>query len=182
MSIDPHGHLHTWPAQDRLDLVAPPVAAALGFLPSARVLEIDPAFADTAAMCAHYGVPLDTSGNCVLVTGRRGDVEKHVACVALATTRVDVNSFVRKRLDVRKASFSAMDFAVSATGMEYGGITPVGVPQGWPVWIDAAVAATPEVLIGSGIRGSKILVRGDELAGLPLAEVLDGLARAIPPQ
>jgi prolyl-tRNA editing enzyme YbaK/EbsC (Cys-tRNA(Pro) deacylase) len=140
------------------------------------VCEIDPALADTAAMCAAYGVPMSTAANCVLVTGRRGDVEKHVACMALATTKVEVNSFVRKRLDARKASFSAMDFATSASRMEYGGITPIGLPAGWPVWIDAAVAATDEVIVGSGIRGSKILLPGADLARLPGAEVLEGLA------
>nr|WP_245581286.1 YbaK/EbsC family protein [Propionicicella superfundia] len=173
---DVHSHLTTWPAAERPELLAPAVAAALTYVLGARVFEIDPALADTAAMCAAYDVPLDTSANCVLVTGRRGGDERHVACVALATTRVDVNTFVRKRLDVRKASFSAMEFAVSASGMEYGGITPIGLPAGWPVWIDAAVAATAEVIVGSGIRGSKILLPGADLALLPGAEVLEGLA------
>jgi prolyl-tRNA editing enzyme YbaK/EbsC (Cys-tRNA(Pro) deacylase) len=66
---------------------------------------------------------------------------------------------------------------VAETGMEYGGITPIGLPSGWPVLIDAAVAAAPRVVIGSGVRRSKLTLPGAVLAALPAAEVLDGLGR-----
>lgn len=178
---DPHAHLSSIPAAERLDLLAPPVAELVRSghpaLADAKVFEIDPEHADTATLCEVYGMPMGTSANCVLVTGKRAGEERHVACMALATTRVDVNSVVRKRLGVRKASFSPMDFAVEASGMEYGGITPVGLPVEWPIWVDVAVAATPEVCIGSGIRGSKLLVPGAALAELPGAEVVPDLAR-----
>ena len=95
-------------------------------------------------------MPPEMSANCVVVAGRRGGDERVAACVVLATTRADVNGLVRRLLDVRKASFLAMDLAVEWTGMEYGGITPVGLPEGWSVFVDAAVAATPYVVIGSG--------------------------------
>ena len=98
------------------------------------------------------------------------------ACLVLATTRADVNGVVRRLLDVRKASFAAMDVAVAETGMAYGGITPIGLPASWPVFVDAAVAGTAEVVIGSGIRGSKLVLPGKALAGLPGAQVVDGLA------
>ncbi|MBY8854348.1 hypothetical protein K7G98_41355, partial [Saccharothrix sp. MB29] len=84
----------------------------------------DASLADTAEFCAHYGVPLSASANCVVVAGKRGDAVRYAACVVLATTRADVNGVVRKRLDARKASFAPMDEAVSLSGMEYGGITP----------------------------------------------------------
>ncbi len=176
--VTSHAHLTTFPAGERPDLLAPPVAAVIAALPSARVFEIDPACADTATLCETYGLPLSTSANCVIVTGRRAGEERHAACVALATTKVNVNTVVRKRLDVRKVSFSPREAAVANTAMEYGGITPIGVPSGWPVWIDSAVTDAREVIVGSGIRGSKILVSGSELALLPLAEVIDGLATA----
>jgi prolyl-tRNA editing enzyme YbaK/EbsC (Cys-tRNA(Pro) deacylase) len=92
---------------------------------------------------------------------------------------VDVNNVVRRRLDVRKASFAPMDLAVAESGMEYGGITPVGLPASWPVWVDAAVADTELICIGSGIRGSKLLLPGASLLKLPGAERVDGLARDI---
>jgi len=171
------GELQTVAAADRLDLLAAPVAAAIGGIPGSQVVEIDPALADTATLCAAYDLPLDTAANCVVVTGRRGAVERHAACVVLATTRADVNGLVRRRLDARKASFANVDFAVSASGMEYGGITPIGLPDDWLLLVDAAVLATPLVLIGSGLRRSKIVAPGAALGRLPDAEVVDGLGR-----
>ena len=171
------GRLQTVPAADRLDLLAEPVAAAIGSISDLHVVEIDPDLADTAALVEAYDVPLDVSANCVVVAGRRGGEQRWAACVVLATTRVDVNGVVRRRLDVRKVSFASMDDAVAATGMEYGGITPVGVPTGWPVLLDPAVVATERVVVGSGVRRSKLVLPGAALLGLPGAEVVDGLGR-----
>jgi prolyl-tRNA editing enzyme YbaK/EbsC (Cys-tRNA(Pro) deacylase) len=174
------GVLPAVPAAQRADLLAPPVVAALDGL-AARddvgVAEIDPELADTAAFCERYQVSPAESANCVVVTGKRDGQARFAACVVLATTRADVNGLARRRLDVRKASFAATELAVAETGMEYGGITPIGLPSGWPVLIDAAVAAAPRVVIGSGIRRSKLTLPGAVLAGLPGAEVLDGLGR-----
>jgi prolyl-tRNA editing enzyme YbaK/EbsC (Cys-tRNA(Pro) deacylase) len=99
------------------------------------------------------------------------------ACVVLATTRADVNGVVRRRLDARKASFAPQDQAVAETGMEYGGITPFGLPPSWPVLVDEAVTARPYVVVGSGVRRSKLIVPGTALAGIATAEVLPDLAR-----
>jgi prolyl-tRNA editing enzyme YbaK/EbsC (Cys-tRNA(Pro) deacylase) len=142
------------------------------------VVEIDPALADTAEFCATYGSPLGASANCVVVSGKRSGEQRFAACVVLASTRIDVNTVVRGRLDVRKASFAPAEEAVALTGMEYGGITPVGLPPGWRILLDDAVAESKELVIGSGIRASKLLVTGDLLSGLPNAEVVAGLARA----
>jgi prolyl-tRNA editing enzyme YbaK/EbsC (Cys-tRNA(Pro) deacylase) len=174
------GTLDVLAAGDHPELLAEPVAKALAALPAARVgvAAIDPALADTAEFCAAYGSPLSASANCVVVAGKRGGEERLAACLVLATTRADVNGVVRRRLDVRKASFAPMDHAVELTGMAYGGITPVGLPDGWPILVDAAVAAAPELVIGSGVRGSKLLIPGDVLAALPGAEVVEGLGRA----
>ena len=171
------------PALSRPDLLAPPVLAALrgweGRLPveQVAVAEIDPEVADTAAFTERYGVPLEESANCVVIAGRRGGEQRQLACVVLATTRADVNGLGRRRLDVRKASFLPMDEAVAGTGMEYGGITPIGLPTDWPVLVDAAVAAAGSVVIGSGVRRSKLRLPGEVLAGLPGIEVVDGLGR-----
>ena len=166
------GTLDWGPADDRRDLLADPVAAAIGGLPDAEAAGIDPELADTAAVCERYGVPLDASANCVVVAAKRGGEVSYAACMVLATGRADVNGVVRKHLGARKASFAPMADATSLTGMEYGGITPVGLPAGWPVLVDAAVAAAPHVVIGSGLRRSKILLPGKALADLPGAEVI----------
>lgn len=176
------GSLTVHPATEHPELLADPVAKALAALdPDAQrrcgVAEIDPDLADTAAFCDAYGSPLDASANCVVVAGKRGGEQRYAACLVLATTRADVNNVVRRRLDVRKASFAPMDDAVALTGMAYGGITPFGLPDGWPVLVDSAVAAAPEVVVGSGVRGSKLLVPGAVLTTLPGAEVVEGLGR-----
>ncbi len=172
----------TWvPAADRPDLVAPPVAAVLGALPDAWVAEIDDALADTAAFSEAYAVPLEASANCVVVAARRAGQTSMAACVVLATSRADVNGLVRRHLNARKASFAPQDVAVAESGMAYGGITPIGLPAGWPVLVDPAVAASGFVVIGSGTRGSKLAVPGALLAGLPGAQVLEGLSQPLPP-
>ena len=174
------GSLRVERALDRPDLLSDPVAKALGELADPTlvgVAEIDPDLADTAAFCEAYGSPLEASANCVVVAGKRGGEERFAACLVLATTRADVNGVVRRRLDVRKASFAPMDTAVELTGMAYGGITPLGLPDGWPVLVDAAVAAAPELVIGSGVRGSKLLIPGPVLAALSGAEVIEQLGR-----
>jgi prolyl-tRNA editing enzyme YbaK/EbsC (Cys-tRNA(Pro) deacylase) len=174
------GTLDLVPVAERPDLLAEPVAKALGTWPRANavsVAEIDPGLADTAALVEAHGVPLEMSANCVVVAGRRGGEERVAACVVLATTRADVNGLVRRLLDVRKASFLAMDLAVEWTGMEYGGITPVGLPASWSLFVDSAVAATPYVVIGSGVRRSKLALPGSALADLPNAQVVDGLGQ-----
>jgi prolyl-tRNA editing enzyme YbaK/EbsC (Cys-tRNA(Pro) deacylase) len=172
------GTLATLPARDHPELLAPPVAAALTAFAESDVFvaEIDPGVADTAAFCERYQVPLEVSANCVVVAGRRGDRRMWAACVVLATTRADVNGIVRRRLDARKASFSPTELAVAETGMEYGGITPIGLPADWPVYVDARVVSVDHVVVGSGVRRSKLVLPGASLATLPAAEVIEGLA------
>src|SRR5262245_6979300 len=177
--------LITYPATSRPDVLAGPVLDALtggngsaaGSLADDRiqVTEIDPALADTAEFCARYGVAAEESANCVVVTARRGDSETLAACVVLATTRADLNNLVRRHLGARKVSFLPIDRAVAATGMEYGGITPFGLPADWPLLVDAAVVGTDRVVVGSGVRHSKLVVPGQVLASLGKAEVMEGL-------
>jgi len=180
MTLPAFDGLDSLPALQHLDLVAAPVATALAGwarTDEVAVVEIDPDLADTAALTEAYSLPLEASVNCVLVAGSRGGEERIAACLVAADTRADVNTVVRKLLDVRKASFLPMDRAVAESGMEYGGITPIGLPADWPLLIDESVATHERLIIGSGIRGSKLLVPGAFLAALPNASVL-ALAQA----
>ena len=164
---------------ERPDLLAPSVAAMLAAWPhtdEVAVVEIDPAIADTAAMSEAYGLSLETGANCIVVAGRRDGDERIAACMVRADTRLDVNNAVKRRLDVRKASFLAMDRATAESAMEYGGITPVGLPGEWRLLIDARVVDIEVAIIGSGVRRSKLLLPGRLLAELPGAEVVEGLA------
>jgi prolyl-tRNA editing enzyme YbaK/EbsC (Cys-tRNA(Pro) deacylase) len=165
------GKLTFVPAHEAPELVAEPVRPHLR--DGLWVSPIDPDLADTAAFCEHYDIGLDVSANCVVVEARRADREWVAACLVLATARADVNGIVRKHLGARKISFAPMDSAVSVSGMEYGGITPVGLPADWPLLVDLNVMDQQHVIIGSGIRGSKLLAATEVLASLPNAEVLD---------
>jgi prolyl-tRNA editing enzyme YbaK/EbsC (Cys-tRNA(Pro) deacylase) len=174
------GALEIQPALDRPDLLAAPVQRFLSTWPRAGevgVAEIDPGVADTAAFCERYDVGLDVSANCVVIAARRGDAVRMAACMVLATMRADVNGVVRRMLDARKASFAAMDDAVAQTEMEYGGITPLGLPPDWPIFVDAQAAKPPLVVIGSGVRRSKLVLPGAALLDVPASQLVDGLAR-----
>jgi prolyl-tRNA editing enzyme YbaK/EbsC (Cys-tRNA(Pro) deacylase) len=188
MSLPTLGDLDWVPAASRPDLLAPSVAGALTrwaeheplVALQVAVVEIDPALADTATLNAAHDLPASASANCVLVAGRRGGDERIAAAVVRATTRADVNSRVRSLLDVRKASFLPVDRAVAESGMEYGGITPIGLPDGWRVLLDARVATDGEpALIGSGLRRSKLLLPGALLARLPRVELIEGLGAQV---
>jgi prolyl-tRNA editing enzyme YbaK/EbsC (Cys-tRNA(Pro) deacylase) len=172
--------LSSLPATEHPELLAAPVAAALAQWPDAAsvaVVEIDPGLADTAALVAAYDLPLEASGNCVVVGGQRAGDDRVAACVVPANTRADVNGLVRRALDVRKASFLPMDRAVTESEMEYGGITPVGLPAAWRVLVDHRLVETDVVVLGSGVRHSKLLVPGAALATLPRVEVIEDLGR-----
>lgn len=169
------------PAPDCLAELTRPVADAVSGLPAEQAEQIvyvdtDPAIADTAAFVAHYGQDLlDQSANCVIVAAKRGGETTLAACLVPSGGRIDVNGVVRRHLGARKVSFASMDTAVELTGMEYGGITPVGLPAGWPLLVDPAVADTSYVLVGSGRRRGKLIAPGKLFAQLPGAESVEGL-------
>ena len=180
MSILPRlGSLTSLPALEHLDLLAEPVSRALTdweYAAQVGVVAIDPAVAATAAMAAAYDLPMTCGANCVVVAGKRAGEERVATCLVRADTRADVNNLVKRSLDVRKCSFLPMDRAVAESYMEFGGITPVGLPAGWRLLVDTAVLDIEVAVIGSGLRRSKLLVPGVLLGQLPGAEVVDGLA------
>ena len=175
------GTLSFSPALEAPHLTAKPVRAALEKNASAEVYvsAIDPELADTAAFCDHYEIALDEGANCVIVEAKRGEASWYAACLVLGHERIDVNSLVRKHLGAKKVSFAPMDTAVELTGMQYGGITPIGLPESWELLIDESVAAAQQLIIGSGIRDSKILTTGAFIASLPGAEVMSLVKRQV---
>jgi prolyl-tRNA editing enzyme YbaK/EbsC (Cys-tRNA(Pro) deacylase) len=142
-----------------------------------EIVPCDPALADTAEFCEAYGYSPDDSANTIIVVGKV-DPLRPVACVVLASTRLDVNGAVRKRLAVRKASFASADETMELTGMEIGGVTAFALPSGLPIWIDSAVMDRPRIILGGGSRSIKVLTPPATLAMLDNATVVDGLARA----
>jgi prolyl-tRNA editing enzyme YbaK/EbsC (Cys-tRNA(Pro) deacylase) len=141
----------------------------------ADVLECLPELADTAAFCAHYGVPLDQAANTIVVASRKVEPPVHAACVVLGTTRLDVNTRVRQLLGVKRLSFADSDSTRELTDMLIGGVTVFGI-ETMPVYVDSAVLTVPRVVMGGGNRSSKLHLDPHELLKLPNVEVVDGLA------
>ena len=179
------GALAFAPAKDHPELLAPVVAKMLERLPNVEevgVAAIDPSLSDTAAFCEQYQIGVEQAANCVILEAKRGEERWFAACVVLGSTRADVNGMARKLLDAKKVSFAPMEEAVSKSEMEFGAITPVGLPEQWPLLVDKAVADSAAVIIGSGTRSSKLLVPGSFFATLPRAQIIEGLAQPKPAQ
>lgn len=157
-------------------LLAPATRTALAndaIADQVLVAPIDASLSDTAAFCDAYQIQMDIAANCVILEAKRGDSTWYAACLILATDRADINGVIRKTLGARKISFAPMDTAIKLTGMEFGGITPVGLPADWPILIDKNILDVEHVIIGSGVRGSKILIKTTALASLPNTTILD---------
>ena len=150
-------------------------------IPGADVMDCDPALADTAEFCAAYGFAMDDSANAIVVIGKASSAAVapvYAACLVLATTRLDVNRTVRKRLGTKKASFAPPDVTAELTGMTMGGVTPFGLPAGLPLWIDARVMGRERVVVGGGSRAAKVVGPPSMLLTVPGAEVVEDLAVA----
>jgi prolyl-tRNA editing enzyme YbaK/EbsC (Cys-tRNA(Pro) deacylase) len=171
--------LNPVPAVERPDLMAESTFQALELIPQAQVFAIDPELSETESVCQTFDLPHDIMGNAVLVMGRREGEVRQCCCMSLANRRVDVNGFVRKQLNVRKASFAPMELAVESSGMEYGAITPVGLSSDWPVWIDESLRDVPWLIVGSGVRHGKLIVPGASLLNLPGVQLMEGLTSPV---
>ena len=144
-----------------------------------ELVACDPDLADTAEFCEHYGYPLDHSGNCIVVASKT-EPREYVACVVLATTRLDVNRVARKRMGVRKASFASADETRELTGMAIGGVTAVALPPGLPLWVDSRVMDLDYVILGGGSRSQKVKASPEVFRHTPDTEVVEGLATEPP--
>jgi prolyl-tRNA editing enzyme YbaK/EbsC (Cys-tRNA(Pro) deacylase) len=141
-----------------------------------EAMPCDPNLADTAAFCDHYGFSLEDSANTIVVASK-GESPVFAACVVLATHRLDVNGTVRKRLGARKVSFAPPELTAEVTGMVMGGVTPFGLPDNLPLWVDAAVMEREQVVLGGGSRALKIVGSPQVLVALANTEIVEGLAR-----
>lgn len=165
----------TWPTADAMARVH---GALEGSGLTYEIMDCDPDLADTAVFCERYGVPLTHSANAIVVKSKTGE-EKYAACLVLATCRLDVNHTVRKKLGARKVSFATPEETRDLTGMEIGGVTPLGLPEDLPLWVDARIMTLPYVILGGGGRDTKITVDPAIFIQTPATEVVEGLAKEI---
>lgn len=140
-----------------------------------ELVPCDPELADTAEFVTAYGYALEDSANTILVVGK-SDPRVYVACVLLASTRLDVNGFVKKRIGIRRTSFASGDETAEVTGMTMGGVTPFGLPADIPIWVDAAVMDRERIILGGGTRDRKILTAPVTLTLMPGTEIVTGMA------
>lgn len=145
-----------------------------------ETLACDPALADTAAFCEHYGFTLEQSANTILVASRKIDPPRYAVCVVLGTTRLDVNKKACELLNVKRASFADAETTVRLTGMEIGGVVAIGTPAEIPIYIDSRVMEQERVVMGGGNRTSKLTLDPQELLKLPHAQVVADLAKPVP--
>lgn len=139
-----------------------------------RVVECDEGFADTYAFCERYGFSLSQSANTIIVAGKTEQI-KYCACVALATTKLDVNKKVCQLLGVKKASFATQEQTMKETGMKIGGVTVFGI-ENMPVFVDSKVMDNRQIVMGGGNRVSKVLLDPKELVKLPNVQIVEELA------
>ncbi len=169
------------PAIKRPDLVSSSITKLLNHwtvpVPVEKILvaEINPLFAGGNDFCSHYGISVSEGANCVIVEGVRGDEKIIVACIAPVNCKMDFNGVVRKTLHARRVSLAPLDMVLSATGMEYGSVTPVGLPTDWKILIDSRLMDLPRVVVGAGLVKAKLSLSGKMLAQLPNATPIEGL-------
>ena len=175
------GNLISRTASKNSDLLAKPVSRYLSehkdldqFL---GVVEIDSIISDTTSFCEAYKVTSAQAGNCVILKGVKNGQEIYTACLVLASTKADVNGVIKKHLDAQKLSFAPPDEAVKLTKMEFEAITPIGLPEDWVILIDSKVIETENIIIGSGIRKSKILIKGKALLSIKNAQIIKDIAK-----
>ena len=139
-----------------------------------ELIEIDPEFSDTKAFCERYGYPPEQTCNTILVASKKSP-KMYAACVALANTRLDVNKRVKNLLGVPKVSFASSEEMVQLTGMEIGGVTPIGLPAELPLYVDQRIMDQEWVILGGGSRGLKIKVSPEVFNSMG-AQVVSDLA------
>jgi prolyl-tRNA editing enzyme YbaK/EbsC (Cys-tRNA(Pro) deacylase) len=140
-----------------------------------EVFSCDPDLADTAAFCDAYGFAPEECANTIVVIGK-SDPPVYVACVVLATTKLDVNKTVSKKLGVKRCSFANGEQTAELTGMMIGGVTAIGLPGDLALWIDSAVMNQERIVLGGGNRSSKLLCAPKLLEEMPNSEVVENLA------
>ncbi|HEX7253423.1 MAG TPA: YbaK/EbsC family protein [Thermoanaerobaculia bacterium] len=140
-----------------------------------EVMACDPALADTAAFCSHYGVDPGQSANAILVASRK-EPKRYALCLVLATTKLDVNKKVAELLGIKKLSFATGEETVALTGMMIGGVTPFAIPSDVPIYVDSRILSLGQVVVGGGSRSSKLRIAPEVFTRMPGVRVIERLA------
>ena len=142
-----------------------------------KAAKIDPAFADGESLSREYDIPYEMELNCLIVEGQRGENRKYAALVVPYGKRANMNAKVRGPLDAKKVSFADLNQVCKITGMEYGSITPVGLPEDFVILIDEMVFAQKDVIVGSGKVNGKLMLPSELFRQMDNCIIVEGLAR-----
>ena len=140
-----------------------------------EIIEIDPDFADTAAFCEKYNYPVENSGNTIIVASKK-EPKSFVACLVLASYKLDVNKTVRKLMEVSKVSFASAEDTKNLTGMMIGGVTIFGLPDNLTIYLDDKLFQLDYLIVGSGSRSTKVKINPEELKKIPNTIVISDLS------
>ena len=140
-----------------------------------EVLDCNPELADTKVFCREYGIDLEDSVNVIVVKTKIREL-KYASCALLATTRLDINNTIRKKLGARKVSFATIEETAKLTEMNIGGVTPFTLPSTLPLWVDSKVMQRDSIVLGGGNRSSKIMVSPKIFNHTLNTEIVEGLA------
>jgi len=140
-----------------------------------EVLQIDPSFADTAAFCEKYGIPLVNAANTIIVASKK-EPRQYAACVVQGTRRLDVNHAVRRLMGVSKVSFATADETKALTGMMIGGVTVFALPPELCIYVDDTLLECEQIILGGGSRSTKVRIAPAVFDRLPNASVIAGLS------
>ena len=140
-----------------------------------EVIDCNPELADTNVFCREYGINLEDSVNAIVVKTKTGEL-KYAACALLATTRLDINKTIRKKLSARKVSFADIEETAKLTAMNIGGVTPLALPNNLQLWVDSKVMHRESIVLGGGNRSSKIKISPKIFNYTLNTEIVEGLA------
>ncbi|MFA5602803.1 MAG: YbaK/EbsC family protein [Bacilli bacterium] len=168
------------PVIDNKDLVSSSVLEAILDLNNKEdilVAEIDQNYAGGLELCERYKVDPKYGANCLIVEAKRSDAKTYAALLVPVGYKYNMSTVVRKQLNARMVSVAPLNFVLENTKMEYGSITPIGIPTDWLIFIDPLVLKQDKIIIGSGLKKSKLMIPSFILLKLPNAIILEGLAK-----
>ena len=172
-------HLDFKHIKDHPELVSESVYKIAGDSADVLVGQIDPQYMNGTALSDHYDVSLEDGANCIIVRGKRGEVRTNAAILVPVGYRADLNGMVCEKLDAKKVSMAPLEDVIQETGMEYGSITPVGLPESWKILVDSRLMEKETLIVGGGKQISKLRVTTAFLAQLPNVEVVENLASQV---
>ena len=143
------------------------------------VAKIDPAFADGNKLCEQYNIDKRIGFNCLIVECKRNDIVKYCALIVPIGYKYNMGSVVRKYTNSRVVSVAPLDYVLEKTGMEYGSITPIGLPKDWAILVDPLIKNQEQIIIGGGLVNSKISLSTELFLRIPNVEIVEGIAKEI---